>query len=489
MGKENIYKAYSFAENQRHMLPWREVLINPTEIEVFQNSLVSLLGESKEGKQLHDQDLSWGGFENNGIRFQDLQPGEQRAMIQLVGPGIVKMVRFTPTMPLLLQKAHEGKLDVITVGGSCLVSAADSHTHRGENKITQDFLDGLPSLMQIVDSIIPIRSAHAIGNIVEDVLFYERFMEWTGQNFLAELGDIGHRVEVGISLLSKLHGAQKHVFALNFSEMDVAAHTHKFLESPAFTSCVGSILMQGAYDNVSVKEAIEAFKTMGRSVFLFSYTGDWADLIRHKAIESGAVTGQKPVAVVSVEPYHHFLEIAANTIAVPEGNLSHLLNEAFGLFYRTHPFGTSGSANEAMSGAMGFIPWIVSNGLGHDHLTAQELPTYGNEGKVALQLIQDTLMLDADPDKPCVTPHNDPILFAGINWLYHNGQSRKAVQELVLVDAEIKAATSDKHARKELRKDPQFKLRVALAHEVLAERAIWILEYLGITGDFESEKP
>lgn len=455
--------------------------ITGEDVVAFQKQALGLFGGSKEAKELADASLVWGGFGGNGSRFSEFSPAEQDTIIEAMGPSVLKAMRFTSIIPDLLDQARTGEIDLITIGGSCLVTSADNKARKkGKIDINAGFLTDLPNLMQVIDSTLPIRAATATGNIVEDTIFHTRLEGWSGDITLSLVQAVGQRATNALMLYGRLHGAYPLVFSVPFSEVSADGRANELVDSPEFQSCLAQALTQYPY-GVSQESAPDAFKTMGKTVFLSSYSGPWAEDVRALAMKKGIVTGNKPIAVVSVEPYQHYLEIAGYDIPSQVGSIPHLLETAFGLYYRDYPFGQHGP-NEPMDGAIGFLPWLTYGNIGHGSEETAVLPSLGNQGVPWIERARSVLTKDNDPNQPFVSLDQDVLLHAAVNWLYYDPEACRATKEIFAVHSDIVSLAKDKGERKAMRKDPTMKASIKEAHGVLYDQAVASLDSLGYAG-------
>lgn len=479
MSKE--FREYS-ASGQFAIVPESEASITGEDVVVFQKQAIGLFGGSKEAKQLGDASLAWGGFGGNGSRFSEFSPAAQGTIIEAMGPSVLKAMRFTSNIPDLLDKARSREIDLITLGGSCLVTSADNKARKkGKIDMHAGFLDDLPNLMQAIDSTLPIRAATATGNIVEDTIFHTRLEGWSGDITLPQVQAVGQRATDVLSLYGHLHGAPSQFFSVPFSETSAERRAHELVDSLEFQSCIIQALTQYPY-GLSQESATKAFKTMGKTVFLFSYSGPWAQDVRTLAMKKGIVTGDKPIAVVSVEPYQHYLEIAGYDIPSQVGSIPHLLETTFGLYYRDYPFGKDGSKNGTLDGAIGFIPWLTYGGIGHRSEETAVLPSLGNQGVPWVERARSVLTKDDDPHEPFASLDQDVLLHAGVNWLYYDLEARRATNEIFAVHGDLAFFAKDKAQRKAMRKDPAMKAPIIEAHGVLYDQAVASLDSLGYAG-------
>lgn len=456
--------------------PKQEAPITGADVVGFQGHAIGLFGGSKEAKELVDTSLVWGGFGGNGSRFDEFSELEQKKIIDAMGPSVLKAMRFTSNMPDLFDQARAGEIDLITLGGSCLVTSADNKARKkGKININPGYLDQLPNLMQAIDSTLPIKAATATGNIVEDTIFHTRLEGWSGDIILPQVQAVGQRATNALMLYGRLHGAPSQVFSIPFSEVLADTRGSELVDSSEFQSSLSQALEEYPY-GLSQEEATDAFKTMGKTVFLSSYSGLWAEDVRTLAIKKAIVTGNKPIAVVSVEPYQHFLEIAGYDIPSQVGSIPYLLETAFGLYYRDYPFGQHGS-NEPMDGAIGFLPWLTYGGIGHGSEETAVLPSLGNQGVPWIERARSILTKDNDPSEPFASLDQDVLLHAGVNWLYYDPQVRAATQEIFDVHSFVLGAS--KAERKAIRKEKDLKARISESHESLYQQAVESLDALG----------
>lgn len=474
MSKE--YSEFSTHREQFASQPEPEASITGEDVVAFQEHAIGLFGGSKEAKELESSSLDWGGFGGNGTRFSEILPVEQDTIMEAMGPSVLKAMRFTSNIPDLFDQARAGEIDLITLGGSCLVTSADNKARKkGKIDINAGFLDDLPSLMQAIDSTLPIRAATATGNIVEDTIFHTRLEGWSGDITLPHVQAVGQRATDVLGLFGRLHGASSQVFSVPFSEVSADRRANELVDSPEFQACLAQALTQYPH-GLSQEPVSDAFKAMGKTVFLSSYSGPWAEDVRTLAMKRGIVTGNKPIAVVSVEPYQHYLEIAGYDIPSQVGSIPHLLETAFGFYYRDYPFGQHGP-NEPMDGAIGFLPWLTYGGIGHGSEETTVLPSLGNQGVPWIERARSVLTKDNDPNEPFASLDQDVLLHAGVNWLYYDPQARAATQEIFDVHSSVLGAS--KAERKAIRKEKDLKARIAESHEGLYQQAVESLDALG----------
>lgn len=419
--------------------------ISLAEVIEFQAKVIDpFLAGSKTALML-EQD-QWMGYNGAGENWASLPVEEAEQLIQLLGVGAFKIVRFTPGLLSVIKKALSKYKPIVTAGGSCLITAADNSLWRQQkvdyptlaNRISE-----LPNLMQIFDASIPIAIADRYIDIIEDTLFAQFGSVYTDVSgnevdLLNAFVSEGGRHTWFFENLCNEFGYDFNVKGAHFSTLNVKQCSDKFWTHPDVVKTLHDM-------GLNPNEA----KEMARTQVMFSFTGMWAEMLRAK----GLIPNNACYLVV--EPFHHFTETHNVSMMGAADTPLYRLNKAFDLLMRANPYGSG--VNSGIQGGIAFLPTITRNGcLGHNNLTnSTVIANYGNYKQVEYYLSE---ILNAMDKVPCIT--EDRLFIDGLNYLYHIPECRRALiilSEMWYSILEKSRASGNKHVTKQLQKDARKK--------------------------------
>jgi hypothetical protein len=434
--------------------------ISLREVVSFQDSVSRFLSGSKVGSMLTKR--NWMGMQDKSQTFGDLTKKEATALINNIGVGAFKVTRFSPGLLGTIDQAIKDGKQIVSSGGSCEVTSADNHDWRKRNLSQEDFRERmklLPSLMQIYDASLPIKSAQTYINIIEDSLFAEFGAEFSAPSLSKEkLLELFYREgEIHSQKFQKLINEFSHqtkVESAFFSRLPIREYNERF--------------WQMTKANLFAKQAgIRSPHAISRSQVMYSFSGHWVEMLQ----DCGLI--EKECCYLVVEPFHHFTETHNKSQFGTPGTPVYRLNSATSDFYQCNPYGVPGSENESVAGAIGFLPVLAVDGqLGHSTIT---LDKSIHEKNYDVELEKRRQIMESER---VVNMWDDLILADGINHLFFKRKARKAVIKLIDLSWHILEESKkqekkkgkkneQKLLRKAMRKDKEF-LRISQeAHEVL----------------------
>lgn len=469
--------------------------ITAQEVRDFQSQVINnfLTADPNNTKitKLLDQ-TAWMGMNDQGKTVADLNDQELEKLIKLVGPGIFKIMRISPDLIFVLEQAQQAQLPIISSGGSCLFTSADTNVWRTPiDQVMKICLPGekpelptrqitgaltakelikkiqqLPTLMQIFDASLPLAAADEYVNIIEDSLFALTAPKCTApagreKDFQRPFLKEGQRHSRQFTKLLKIFDSPSRVLSTFFSKLPIAEFNRKFWHSDQM---LGHLRSNGLWP----EKALE----LDRSQVMFSFTGFWADMLRQ--------IGHIPTEAVYlvVEPFHHFTETHNGNGNGAYKSPVYRLNESFDSFCRDNPYGVTDSANSGAQGAIAFLPAVAPNAaLGFSNITMTESATAASW--------QDYLT-DRQKllDKPLVPGLlTDKLLLDGLNFLYYDYDCRQALHNLTELGLKLlnEARQSGKKSKKVLKAARRDPANVKLAHEnheILFNELEWLLATL-----------
>jgi len=433
--------------------------ISLAEVLGFQAKVIDPLLANSKIASLLKQD-QWMGCNGSGDNWTSLPKAEAETLVQLLGVGAFKIVRFTPQLLAVLQKALADGRPIVSAGGSCLVTAADNSQWRKAKvpftNLTTN-IETLPNLMQVTDASIPITVANQYLNIIEDSLFAQFgsvYADVNGQEniLLAAFQAEGLRHSKYFDKWQKMLGSLTIFTPTNFSSLPIKEHSDNFWMQQAAWQALRQT-------GLRAQEA----KEMTRAQVMFSFTGLWAQMLR----ETGLIPTDS--CYLTVEPFHHFTETHNVSSMGAIDTLLFKLNRAFDLLMRANPYGHG--INSGIQGGIAFLPTLSADGcLGHCTLTTEQLPTRFNYQS---EIARRKQLLEIDK-VPCLT--DNELFFDGLNYLYHIPECRQALiilSELwysILEDGKkIKDKDEAKNKRKLLRGDAKNVQTVKEQHSIILD--------------------
>jgi hypothetical protein len=353
-------------------------------------------------------------------------------------------------------------------GGACQITTADKRVFC-ERKISPNELlrelTGMPNIMQITDASLPLVCGRTFANIIEDSMFAESAAALASpraspQDFLTAFYDEGERHSRAFARWQKYFGNNATILPVHFSTLPMSAYVEQYCKSREFACCLQRF-------GLSAQTAM----SISRTYVEFSFTGAWADMLR----ELGII--DKQTCYLVVEPFHHFTETNNPNGAVD--SLIWRLNSAVDIFFRAHPYGKDGSANNGVQGAIAFMPSLAQDAsLGYARLTNNQLPHYGNAYAV-IDSRESLLQTDKVVDL-----WSDELFADGMNFLYFIPECRTALTNLAglwfgIQNEAKKRGTDSKEAkalRKMARQDPTNVRLCQDNHAIIFEKLLEVLD-------------
>ena len=409
------------------------------------------LSQSKLPSKLESK--RWMGLENGGITFADLPPDEAEELIQLIGPGAFKVVRFSSDLLQRLRDAKGKGQPIITSGGSCLLTAADKNQWKNQPLDPDDLrlsISALPNLMQIFDASLPVLCADEYVNIIEDSLFVELAQECSNPKLTSDelaqlLRNEGTRHSAHFARLNQLFKAKGRVTATHFADLPVKEHSDRFWQMTEVFSFLRRHDIRPHGGNLNAQFQV-----------LFSFTGYWAKMLR----ELGRIPQDSCYLIV--EPFHHFTEAGEKDERCVKYSERWHTYSAFDEIMTSHCYGQVG-LNQDVQGAIAFLPVLAPKGqLGHNNLQLKDCCSALNLDEFLRQRAE-VLTATKVPSPP------DCLLFVdGLNYLTHKENSREALrfltQQTVTMRAEAHTA-SDKERKEKLKAARTDKVNLFAAHD------------------------
>ncbi|KKR08143.1 MAG: hypothetical protein UT32_C0003G0019 [Parcubacteria group bacterium GW2011_GWC2_39_14] len=441
---------------QRHLERRHPML---TAVREFKNEVLDpfmALSQSRLPNKLESK--RWMGLEGAGYTFEDLPPEEAEELIQLIGPGAFKVVRFSRDLLQRLRAAKKAGTPIITSGGSCLLTAADKNAWKNSPLSPDDLrrnINALPNMMQIFDASLPVLCADEYVNIIEDSLFVELAQECsnpklTNDELAQLLRNEGTRHSAHFTKLTALFGATAPVNATHFADLPVKEYSDRFWQTNEVFEFLRRHRIMPFGGNLNAQFQV-----------LFSFSGAWANMLR----ELGRIPQNSCYLVV--EPFHHFTEASEKDERCEMYSERWHAYAAFDELMTSHIYGQPG-VNQGVQGAIAFLPVLSPMAqLGHTNMKLEDCCSLLNFDEYLSQRAE-ALTSTKVPNPP------ECLLFVdGVNYLYHKAECRAALsfimQQTVAMRAEANTASKNdrKDRLKALRTNPQNLKATHACYQVL----------------------
>lgn len=418
-----------------------------TAVQEFKNKVLDpFLTLSQSRLHAKMQAEHWMGLERGGYTFDDLRPEEAEELIQLIGPGAFKVVRFSHDLLQRLRDAKKTSTPIITSGGSCLLTAADKNSWKTAPLSPEDLrrnVNALPNMMQIFDASLPLACADQYVNIIEDSLFVELAQECsnpklTNDELAQLLRNEGQRHSAHFAKLNALFGTTAPINATHFADLPVKEYSDRFWQTNEVFSFLRRHKIMPFGGNLNAHFQV-----------LFSFSGAWANMLR----ELGRIPQNSCYLVV--EPFHHFTEASEKDERCEKYSERWHAYAAFDELMTSHCYGQPG-VNQGVQGAIAFLPILSSMGqLGHTNLKLEECCSALSFDEYLKQRAEVLTSTKVPNPAECL------LFVDGVNYLYHKAECRAALSFLMqqTVAMRNEANTASKNDRKDrlkaLRANPQ----------------------------------
>ena len=388
----------------------------------------------------------WMGLERGGYTFDDLRSEEAEELIQLIGPGAFKVVRFSRDLLQRLRDAKKMGTPIISSGGSCLLTAADKNSWKAKPLSPaglQLVLSALPNMMQIFDASLPLVCADQYVNIIEDSLFVELAQECSNPKLTSDelaqlLRSEGTRHSEHFAKLTALFGISTPVKATHFDDLPVKEYSDRFWQTNEVFGFLRRHKIMPFGGDLNAQFQV-----------LFSFSGAWANMLR----ELGRIPQNSCYLVV--EPFHHYTEASEKDERCEKYSERWHAYAAFDELMTSHCYGQPG-VNQGVQGAIAFLPILSPMGqLGHTNLKLEECCSELNFDEYLSQRAEALTSTKVPNPSECL------LFVDGVNYLYHKAECRAALSFIMqqTVAMRNEANTASKNDRKDrlkaLRANPQ----------------------------------